>query len=160
MSEPSSSGSIRAPSLERQKLALWLAFLVIIFVSAFAFYTSPQLVASANRAERTETLLIEISDLLSNLKDVETGSRGYALSGGDPRHLRRMELGIAATEASTGRLRRLVTEPELRSSFEQLFQLTTKRIEFSRRLVAERRDETKTSRNLLNGLLLMDRIRG
>jgi len=159
MFEASPPRPIKTPSLERQKLALWLAFLAIIGVSAFAFYTSPQLIASAGRAERTETLLIEIADLLSNLKDVETGGRGYALSSGDARHLRRMELGIAATEASTARLRKLVTEPELRRSFDDLFQLTTKRIESSRQLVAERGDKAKTSRNLSNGLLLMDRIR-
>ena len=154
-----SSRSIRAPSLARQRTVLALAFLVIIGVCAFAFYTSPQLIALAGRTERTGTLLIEINDLLSNLKDVETGSRGYALSGGDVRHLRRMDLGIAATDASTARLRKLVADPELRQSLDALFQLTTKRIESSRRLVAERQDEAKTSRNLLNGLLLMDRIR-
>jgi len=149
----------RLSSLRRQKFALLATFLAIICVSGFAFYTSPQLIASASRAERTETLLVEIGDLLSALKDVETGSRGYALSNDDPRHLRRMELGIAATEASIARLRRLVSQPDLRRSFEALFKLAQQRIEFSRRLVAERQDSVKTSRNLQNGLMLMDRIR-
>jgi len=140
-------------------IALGLAFLVIIGVTGLAFFSIRSLVESSVRVERSELLLTEISGFLSDLKDVETGGRGYALSGGDERHLRRQEQGIVAARATEGRLLALSTNPELRHSLEGLFELAAARIDSSRKLVAERADPVKTRRNLLNGLMLMDRIR-
>ncbi len=151
--------SIVTPSLGRQKLVLGLAFLVIIVVSGLAFISSRQLVAANGRVARSETLLIEISNLLSDLKDVETGGRGYALSGGDVRHLQRQDQGVFATRATADRLRKLSDDAELRGSLERLFALAEQRIESSRILVAQRTDLLKTRRNLIDGLILMDRIR-
>jgi PAS domain S-box-containing protein len=153
------AASIKSPSPARQKVLLWIAFLVIIAVSGLAFVSIQQLIKATDRVERSQLLLIEINHFLSDLKDVETGGRGYALSGGDERHLERQEQGVAATRTTVGRLRELIDEPELRHSLEALFQLAELRIASSRKLVAERSDPAKTRRNLLEGLLLMDRIR-
>ncbi|WP_197018319.1 response regulator [Sphingomonas sp. URHD0057] len=138
---------------------MWTAFLVIILVSALAFFSIQQLIAASTRVERSQLLLIEINHFLSDLKDVETGGRGYALSGGDRRHLERQEQGIAATRATVGRLRKLAEDPDLRRSLEALFRLAEQRIASSRTLVTERADLAKTRRNLLDGMILMDRIR-
>ena len=150
---------LRSPSLARQTLLLWVAFLVIILVSSLAFYSIQQLIAASTRVERSQLLLIEINHLLSDLKDVETGGRGYALSGGDRRHLERQEEGVAATRATAGRLRKLAEDPDLRRSLEALFRLVNQRIASSRTLITERADLAKTRRNLLDGMILMDRIR-
>jgi PAS domain S-box-containing protein len=149
-----------SPSPAQQKLALALAFLIIILVSALALISIQQLTAATNRVQRSEALLIEISHFLSDLKDVETGGRGYALSDGDVRHLQRQEQGIAGTRADITRLRNFTMDPELRQSLERLFRMAEERIASSRKLVAERADRAKTRRNLLEGLILMDRIRG
>jgi len=150
---------IEAPSLQRQKAALWAAFAVILAVSLLAFVSIQQLIAASARVERSQTLLIDISHYLSDLKDVETGGRGYALSGGDARHLQRQEEGVAAVHATTERLRKLSLDPELRQSLERLFRLGEVRIGSSRKLVSERLDAAETRRNLLEGMVLMDRIR-
>jgi PAS domain S-box-containing protein len=151
--------SISSPSLGRQKAALWLAFIVILGVSLLALVSIQQLIAASVRVQNSQTVLVEIDRFLSDLKDVETGGRGYALSGGDPRHLQRHTQGIAAVNATIGRLRALPTDPELKQSLDQLFRLAGVRIDSSRQMIAERGDRQATRRNLLTGLILMDRIR-
>jgi PAS domain S-box-containing protein len=150
---------IQAPSLQRQKAVLWAAFAVILVVSLLAFVSIQQLIAASARVEHSQTLLIDISHYLSDLKDVETGGRGYALSDGDVRHLQRQEEGIAAVHASAARLRKLSLDPELRQSLERLFRLGEVRIASSRKLTSERLDRAETRRNLVEGMVLMDRIR-
>jgi PAS domain S-box-containing protein len=151
--------TLKPPSLPRQRLILWLAFLVIIAVSGLAYASIRQLLAASARVENSQRLLIEINHFLSDLKDVETGGRGYALSGGDTRHLNRQEQGIVATRATVARLRSLSLDREQRQALEGLFQLAEQRIASSRELVAERGDLAQLRRNLLAGMVLMDRLR-
>jgi PAS domain S-box-containing protein len=145
----------------RQKAILWLAFGIILAVSLLALVSIQQLIAATGRVQESQTVLVEIDSFLSDLKDVETGGRGYALSDGDIRHLQRQDQGIAATNATTLRLRSLsVQDPQLQRALRRLLPLTAVRIAASRQLVAERHDRQKTRRNLLRGLVLMDQIRG
>jgi PAS domain S-box-containing protein len=145
----------------RQKAILWLAFGIILAVSLLALVSIQQLIAATDRVRESQTVLVEIDSFLSNLKDVETGGRGYALSDGDVRHLQRQDQGIAATSATTRRLRSLsVGDPQLQQALRRLLPLTAVRIAASRQLVAERHDRQKTRHNLLKGLILMDQIRG
>jgi PAS domain S-box-containing protein len=147
------------PSLRRQKLVLSLAIVVILAVSLLAFVSIQQLVAAGTRVERSQAELIEIDRFLSDLKDVETGGRGYVISN-DARHLERHENGIAAALATAQRLRALSAgDPRLRQSLGNLFALSEERIAVSRKLIAERSDREVTRRNLLEGLVLMDQIR-
>jgi PAS domain S-box-containing protein len=151
---------IEAPSLAGQKAVLWLACAIILAVSLLALFSIRQLVAASSRVEHSQTLLVEIDRYLSDLKDVETGGRGYVLSGGDTRHLRRHEQGIADTATTVRRLRTLASDdPPLQQALNRLLPLTTVRIQASRQLIAERDDRDATRRNLLTGLILMDRIR-
>jgi PAS domain S-box-containing protein len=146
-------------SLKRQKVALWLAFLVIIGVSMLAFFSTQRLIDEGSRLQRSQAQLVEITRFLSDLKDVETGGRGYALSD-DLRHYQREQTGIAATRASAAKLRALAQDdPQLNRSLDRLFALAEQRIGASEQLVAQRHDREATRRNLAEGLLLMDRIR-
>jgi PAS domain S-box-containing protein len=146
-------------SLRRQKAALWLAFVIILAVSLLALVNIQQLIAASTRVQSSQALLIEIDHLLSALKDVETGGRGYALSGGDARHLQRHRQGIVAVNAAAGRLRALPKNPDTKQALDRLLPLAVERIAASNQLVAERNDPAATRRNLLNGMILMDRIR-
>ena len=67
------------PSLPK----LIVLFGIIIAVSLLAFVSIQRLVAASVHVQQSQTLLIEIDHFLSDLKDVETGGRGSALSGGD-----------------------------------------------------------------------------
>jgi PAS domain S-box-containing protein len=151
----------RAPkSIAHQKLAFWLAFLTIAILSALAFFSTERLIGEGAKVRSGQAQVIEINRFLSDLKDVETGGRGYALSDNDIRHYRRMMQGIAAAHADEARLRPMVRDnPELHAQLERLFVLAEQRIQASRELVDERRDRAATRRNLVEGMVLMDRIR-
>jgi PAS domain S-box-containing protein len=151
--------AIKTPTLAHQRLALSLAFLIIIIVSALAFLNIRQFTGATERVQRSETLLIEINHFLSDLKDVETGGRGYALSDGDIRHLKRQQQGILAARATAGRLREMTSNTELQRPLDDLFRMAEQRIASSQQLVAQRHDVAKTRRNLVDGMILMDRIR-
>jgi PAS domain S-box-containing protein len=151
--------SVMSLSPQRQKAVLWLAFAILLAVSLLALLSIQRLIAAGARVEKSQTVLIEINRFLSDLKDVETGGRGYALSEGDIRHLQRMTQGISATHTTARRLRILAEDPELHRALDRLFQLADIRIESSRQLIAERGDRQATRRNLLVGMKLMDGIR-
>jgi PAS domain S-box-containing protein len=153
------AGSIRTPSLARQKLVLSLALAIILIVSLLAFVSIERLIAANGRVQNRLTLIVEVNRYLSDLKDVETGGRGYALSDGDIRHLQRQNAGIAAVQATDARLQALSNEPQLQRQLDRLVPLTAERIAASRELVAQRKDLGATRRNLLTGMQLMDRIR-
>src|SRR5258705_2523363 len=150
--------TIQSPSLARQKLVLWLAFGIILAVSLLAFLSIERLMAANGRVQNRLGLIVEVNRYLSDLKDVETGGRGYALSD-DVRHLQRQNTGIAAVQATEGRLRRLSDNPELQRQLDRLVPLEAERISASRRLVPERNNLEATHHNLVSGFQLMDRIR-
>jgi PAS domain S-box-containing protein len=151
--------ALKSPSLRHQKSVLWLAFIIIVSVSLLAFLSIQRLIAASVRVENSQTELIEISRFLSDLKDVETGGRGYVISE-DVRHLQRQAHGISAATATAQRLRTLsVEDPPLQQALNRLFALSEQRIASSRLLIAERHDRQATRRNLMDGMVLMDRIR-
>jgi PAS domain S-box-containing protein len=154
-----SATALQAPSLGRQKAMLWLAFTIILVVSLLAFLSIQRLIAANDRVQNSLSIIVEINRFLSDLKDVETGGRGYALSGDDQRHLDRQTHGIAAVRADTKRLRSLSEDAQLRRALEELYTLAEMRIASSEQLIAERKDFAKTRRNLLSGMVLMDQIR-
>jgi PAS domain S-box-containing protein len=154
------AASIKSASAARQKTILWVAFSIIAAVSLLAFLSIQRLIAAGDRVQNSLTMIVEINRFLSDLKDVETGGRGYALSGDDERHLQQQMRGIAAIHADRVRLRSLAQDRRLRQELEGLYRLADVRIASSEQLVAERHDREATSRNLLDGLRLMDRIRG
>ena len=149
----------KPPSPARQKTLLWAAFAIIAAVSLLAFFSIQRLIAAGASVQNSLTLIVEINRFLSDLKDVETGSRGYALSGDDERHLQRQKRGIAAVHADRTRLRSLAQDRRLRQELEGLYRLADVRIASSEQLVAERHDPHATRRNLLDGMRLMDRLR-
>ena len=146
-------------SLSHQKLVFWLAILTIGIVSALAFLSTQRLIAEGAKVQASQAQLVELTRYLSDLKDVETGGRGYALSD-DTRHLQREVEGIAAVRATGHRLQLMARDdPQLSQSFDRLFTLAEQRIQASEELVAQRHDREATRRNLAKGLVLMDQIR-
>ena len=122
-------GSIRTPSLARQKLVLWLAFGIILIVSLLAFISIERLIAANGKVQERLTLIVEVNRYLSDLKDVETGGRGYALSSGDAPPSAKAERGHRrrpgdrAPAAQDWR-----TIPELQRQLGRLVPLTAERI--------------------------------
>ncbi len=69
-------------SLEKKITAGFGAVLVILGIIGIASYLSTtQLVKTANRVAHTHKILEDLEELLSELKDVESGGRGYVITG-------------------------------------------------------------------------------
>jgi PAS domain S-box-containing protein len=148
----------KAPSLARQKLLLWLAFLIIILVSLLAFFSTQRLIAASERIERTQTILIEVNRYLSEIKDIESRSRGYFVTG-DSRYLDSRSEDVANARQSAARLKSVQVGDELRRRLDNLVSLADERIDHSDRLIAQRGSRTDALQSIRAGTNVMDRVR-
>jgi PAS domain S-box-containing protein len=150
---------IRTPSLAHQKIVLWLAFLIILAVSTLAFLATQRLIALSASVEQSQNFILETSRFLSQLKDVESGGRGYFVTG-DERYLQTQRSGIANIGVTAKRLRQLRENPEVERRLDRLFDLAAKRIELSRQLVVDQRPiATGAPQNVFRGTDVMDQAR-
>ena len=150
--------AIRTPSLRGQQAALGIVFIVILLVSFFAFYTIQRLIAASARVEQSQSLLVETQQYLSEIKDIENGSRSYYLTG-DGRFLESQESGIESVRRRAERLRTLVDQKPTRKALEQLFRLSEERIIYSRKLVAQRNEPSAARQNISLATQVMDRLK-
>ena len=146
-----------APSMRKQKAALWLAFLIIAVVSLLAFATIQRLIAASQRVEQTQGSLIELDRFLSDLKDVESAARGYALTG-DGRYLRTHAAALQRLRQAAPRLQSLGDQEGLRPKLRLLLDLAGQRIAHSRRLIAAY-GSAGAAGAVAPGADIMDRIR-
>jgi PAS domain S-box-containing protein len=140
----------------------WATILVLALVSSIAFVSTRQLLSHHAAWEASDEKMAQLEAILSDLKDVETGSRGFALTE-DPQFLEAYELGKAS---SVNRIRLLQSSVGNESSLSQVVRnldaaaaarmaLADKLVDLTRRR-ADRRDILAAS---LSGKQTMDRIR-
>ena len=92
-------GRFAAPLPARSSLAFALAVLAVLLIAFFSWQSSTERADAANRVSHTLTVLEQLEALLSNLKDAESGQRGYLLTGAE----RYLEPYAAARAAIPGR---------------------------------------------------------
>src|SRR5215204_5297935 len=84
-------------TLERQiPLAFSLALALLVVVGVAAYRNIDSLISTAAQVTRTRAVIAKLEEVLSTLKDAETGQRGFLLTG-DERYLE-------PYRAATGRL--------------------------------------------------------
>jgi PAS domain S-box-containing protein len=149
---------LRTLSVRQQKAALGIIFLIILLVSAFAFYTTYRLIAASSRVEQSQSLLAEAQQYLSSIKDVEAGGRGYYLTG-DRSNLQTQLSGIANARKASEGLRALVDREATRRRLEELFRLGEERIRYSRQLTAQRDSPRAARLTIDHGTEVMDRLK-
>lgn len=150
--------SMKQPSLARQKLVLWSAFLIIMLVSALAFYSTQRLIAASKRIERTQNMLVETNRFLSEIRSVESSSRGYYITG-DDRYLTIRATNLASAQATARRIRGLEANDELGQQLERLIRLANARLAYSNRLIGQRGAPADAFRSLHLGSNVMDLVR-
>lgn len=64
---------------KRIRVGYGAAFLLLLISFLLTLYANKQLMEQANTINRTNTIIIYLEDLISGLKDAETGVRGYYL---------------------------------------------------------------------------------
>lgn len=144
---------------------LWsLAVVAVILNAALGSYNIDGMVATDERVGHTRSVQMELASLLSDMKDAETGHRGFLLTG-DATYLNpfllaetsqpiRHEKLLALTAESADQQRRLI---ELGDAVREKFQEMKRTI-----LVRDRSGLEAASRAIIagRGKILMDRIRG
>jgi PAS domain S-box-containing protein len=129
---------IKNPSLFQQKLVFWTSLLLLLAVSTLAFVSTNHLVTLSKRAERNQIVLTELNRYLSHVQDVETGTRGYVITG-DRRYLEPYYAGRAEAEQSLERLRqRAKSDVALARHMDGLQRLGERRIALADRVVRSR----------------------
>ena len=157
MNEPVRSGA-RQPSAGQQTLVLRLAFVIIVLVSGLAFYSTLRLISASKRVERSQAVLIDVNRYLSEIKDVESRSRAYYVTG-DEDIRRRRESSLASLRQSAERLGSIDADDELRQRLSRLSRTAEERVDFSNRLMELRGKPDEAVRTIRLGSDLMDRLR-
>lgn len=118
---------------------LMLAGLGLFAALAWSSHVSLRAVdAGTDARARARTGLLQAAEVLSALKDVETGQRGYMLTG-DEQYLTPFAAGVDALVPAFGGLRVAAAGfPAL--DLDRLRVLVERRVELARRNIAARRD--------------------
>jgi len=97
-------------SLEKKiPLLLLLAFLILAITGYFIYRSANSLQEAVKRERQTTTVLANLDEILISVLDVETGSRGFVLTGRDD-FLARFTDGKQKTTENIGRLKTLLAD--------------------------------------------------
>jgi PAS domain S-box-containing protein len=145
-----------------QKLLFWSAILLIAMVSILSFLSMQRLQTLAQEVERSQSVLLQVSRLVSSLKDVETGARGFLISG-DAAYLEPYRAGRARFDDGFSRLQDMVRGNQpLEQGVIQMGSAGRQRVEVASRIIALR---SRTGASGDSGMLepagraAMDRVR-
>ncbi|WP_454457999.1 CHASE3 domain-containing protein [Thauera phenylacetica] len=132
------------PPVSRQRLALPAATFLMLFglalfvALAWSSHASLRELESVTDARsRSRSGLLLAAEVMSALKDVETGQRGYVLTG-DEHYLVPFESGTRGLEERFEALRRMLADlPQAR--LETVWTLVDRRVVLAERNIADRR---------------------
>jgi len=135
--------------------------LLLLIISSIASYTSIQnLLSNARLVNHTNAVIKNTEELISTLKDAETGQRGFLLTGDDT-YLEPYNGAYQRALDIIRTLKSLTTDnPDQQASIERMQSLVEKRISLLQRLVDEKRQKIPlTGQDMLAGKETMDEAR-
>ena len=122
-------------------LAGFAAAAVILVVGVLAFQSARTALEAARWVAHTHEVLARLDALLGHLSDVETGQRGYVITG-EPRYLEPYEAGIGRVERDYAALRRLTEDNTgQQARLDSLGPILQRRVALAREIVAARRTQ-------------------
>ena len=86
-----------------------LALLILVVLGVVSYQNTTGLIENAQMKVHTYQVLENLEKVLSNLKDTETGQRGYIITGEDP-YLEPYRSGMSAVNKTIQRLRELTSD--------------------------------------------------
>lgn len=139
-----------------------VALVILIIVGVASYRNAIDLREASIFEQRTQQILDDLRDVMSALKDVETASRGYALTGEAP-FLGPYIIAVPRARNSMQRLALEVRDPEVRETIAQLNELVEQKIQTSEEQIQLRRSGRPNSagqrRLMIRGRDVMDHIR-
>ena len=122
-------------SFRSKILAGFAAALLILLVGAFSFRSAREALDAAQWVAHTHEVIGRLDGLLADLIDVETGARGYVLSG-DPLYLEPFERGARRAPTDVAVVRALTTDNALQQRrLDSLVPVIDARIDAARQTV-------------------------
>ncbi len=154
---------IRSPLERRVYFALALGLVALLATSAAAYFSSRDSITRAIVKDHAQEVRVQLVHLLSSHQDIQTGQRGYAITG-DENFLQPYKRGLAEADRNFRRLAGLVQDNPLQAArVSSLEALHWQRIEFAARVVdARRRDGAEAAQQIIasgEGKRLMDDLR-
>ena len=151
-----------------QILAIALLICALVADAALSIFNIREVTNSVQWVSHTHEVLAKLEEVLSTLKDAETGQRGYLLTG-DPRYLEPHDQAVARMPGQLAQLRQLIVDnPAQTARLVRIEQLATERLNMLQRGIGTyQADPDKTRvlqasrQNLLTdeGKRVMDAIR-
>ncbi len=93
----------------RISLVFGLAVLLVVTIGVVSYRSTTRFVESTGRVARTHEVEAQLEEVLSQLKDIEDGARGYVITG-DEEYLEPYRAARAVVDASIRELRQLVAD--------------------------------------------------
>src|SRR5690348_7203947 len=122
-------------SLRSKISAGFAAAFLILLVGAFSFRSAREAVDAGRWVAHTHEVIGGLDALLTDLVDVESGARGYALSG-DEHYLEPYDRGTRRVSSDLALMRRLTADNATQQRrLDSLIPVTNARIDAARRLV-------------------------
>ncbi len=140
-----------------------VGLLLMVLVGLGSYRSMAQLNQNSAQVTHTYQVLSELDDILSELKDIETGQRGFILTG-EEQYLEPYQSGLQMVEPETKRLRVLIADdPAQQRRLAILEPLIIQKLAFTQETIELRRTEGfDTASHMLatgRGKRLMDEIR-
>ncbi len=141
-----------------------LAVILLTIIGAASYWSTRKVSQTASEVERTHALFQRLGSTRSDLQDVETGARGYVITG-DTRYLEPYNAAAAEVMSQVKALRGLIADdPRQQDRLDALAALVAQRIALADEAVTLRRDQgfEAAQRFILTGQdkSVMDDIRG
>src|SRR5213593_2147012 len=86
-----------------------LALIVLVILGTISYQSIKKLLDAAEWQRHTQLVLLDIREFLSQMKDAETGQRGYLITGQD-RYLEPYRLGVSSVNQTLKDLRGLTKD--------------------------------------------------
>ncbi len=153
--------SVPVPMNRRIALGFLVAAVLISLGFALSFYSYNQYRKDRELVEHTQQVMGQLEDVLSAMKDIETGARGYMISN-DTLFLEPYRQALPKLPAMVSRLQQLVSDnPVQQKRADSLAKLLDEKLEISARQLTEVSRQTASLQTtyLRIGKIRMDRIR-
>lgn len=165
-SKPSSTNS----SVIRQLQAVFSISIIILLISSYAsFYSNRQLIEASKWVNHTNEVIIHAENMMSIVKDAETGQRGYLLTG-DAAFLQPYNGALSKATKEVDYIKSLTSDnPSEQQNIEKARLLINERFRQLQISIARatnisigQRAElfTESHEDLTQGRLIMDQLRG
>ncbi len=130
---------MNTPSDKKVNVGFSIALAVWVFISAFSYVNITRLAATTQREIHTHEVLTALEEILSLLKDVETGTRGYTITGNDD-FLAPCKTALATINPGVERLASLVADnPRQQQRLAQFAPLIAEKITITNEIADLRR---------------------